>query len=137
MFSFGRNSDNKGSRVNDWFNTGKSGAGLFNSYTGGSWGSGGTPWGAIADFAKSGYGAATGHNDSNYSDFEEAFVYPLQGAGKAAGYSGGNPWATLGGALYGLGYAFKDDLGLKDNNWFTTLTFPIGMGDEHKGIIQL
>lgn len=45
------------------------------------------------------------------------------------GSSGGNPWAALGGALYGLGYSFKDDLGLKDSNFFTQMLFPLGMGD--------
>lgn len=133
---FGFNNDNThSSRLNDWFNLGKQGTSLFNSYQGGSWGSSGTPWGAIADFAKTGYGAVTGHNDSNYSDFEEPFVYTLQGAGKGASLGGG--WGALGGALYGLGYGFKDDIGLKDNNWLTTMLFPIGMGDEHKGLIQV
>ena len=36
-----------------------------------------------------------------------------------------------------LGYSFKDDLGLDDNDFLTTMLFPIGMGDEHNGIIQL
>ena len=39
------------------------------------------------------------------------------------------PWGTLDGALYGLGYSFKDDLGLKDSNFLTQMLFPIGMGD--------
>ena len=39
------------------------------------------------------------------------------------------PWGALGGALYGLGYSFKDDLGLKDSNFLTQMLFPIGMGD--------
>jgi hypothetical protein len=39
------------------------------------------------------------------------------------------PWGALGGALYGLGYSFKDDLGMKDSNFLTQITHPIGMGD--------
>lgn len=118
------------SRLNDWFNTGSTAANGI-----GSWMStGNTPWGAIAKGAKGLYGLTTGHNDSNYSDFEEPFVYTLQGAGQGASFG---PWGALGGALYGLGYGFKDDIGLKDNNWLTTMLFPIGMGDDHKGLIQV
>ena len=126
---FGNNSHN--SRLNDWFGTGKSAIGGIGSYMQ----TGNTPWGAIASVAKKGYGAATGHNDSNYSDLEESVVYPLQGA--ANGFSFGGPWGALGGALYGLGYSFKDDLGLKDNKWYTNMLFPIGMGDEHNGLIRM
>ena len=78
---------------------------------------------------KQGYNLISGKNDKKYSDLEEAIIYPLQGASIGASYSGGNPWGALGGALYGLGYSFKDDLGLKDSNFLTQLIFPIGMGD--------
>ena len=118
------------SRLNDLFGTGQSiGSGIGSYMQTGS-----TPWGAIAKAAKGGYGLATGHNDSNYSDFEEPFVYTAQGAGTGAQFG---PWGALGGALYGLGYSFKDDVGLKDNDWLTNIFFPVGMGDEHKGLIQL
>jgi len=131
-FGFSNNNSNTHkSRLNDWFNTGSTIGNGAMSYAS----TGNTPWGAIAKGAKGLYGLGTGHNDSNYSDLEEGIIYPAQGA--AIGTSIMPGWGTLGGALYGLGYAFKDDLGLKDNNWFTTMTFPIGMGDEHKGIIQL
>ena len=83
----------------------------------------------IASAAKNGYNSISGHGDKDYSDLEESIIYPLQGAAMGASYSGGNPWAALGGALYGLGYSFKDDLGLKDSNFLTQMLFPIGMGD--------
>lgn len=85
-----------------------------------------TPWSAIASAGKGIYNVASGKNDKNYSDTEESIIYPLQGA--AAGSNFG-PWGALGGALYGLGYSFKDDIGLKDSNFFTQLLFPIDMGD--------
>lgn len=116
-----------------WGNFG--GFGGFGSSGGGSGAGGGAPWGAIANAAKSGYSAFFNKDDGNYSDLEESIVYPLQGAGTGASYGGG--WGALGGALYGLGYSFKDDIGLKDNNFLTDIIFPIGMGDEHKGFIQL
>lgn len=100
---------------------GKSG-GLF----GGSGGGSSVPWGAIAGIAKQGYNKISGHDDEEYSDVEESVIYPLQGA--AIGSSFG-PWGAAGGALYGLGYSFKDDLGLKDSNFLTQVLFPIGMGD--------
>lgn len=108
---------------NYWGNYGNSGGGL-----GSGSGSGGSaPWGAIASAAKSGYNAIANKDDKDYSDTEEAIIYPLQGA--ATGYSYGGPWGALGGALYGTGYAWKDDMGLKDSNFFTQMLFPIGMGD--------
>lgn len=92
-----------------------------------NWSSGGgTPWGAIGGAAKAGYNMISGHNDKDYSDLEESIIYPIQGASKGAAFG---PWGALGGALYGLGYSFKDDLGLDDNNFFTQLLFPLGMGD--------
>lgn len=120
-FSF-NNDNSHSSRLNDWFGLGnKAASGV------GSWMStGNTPWGAIGSVAKGGYKALTGHDDSNYSDVEESIVYPLQGASKGAMFG---PWGALGGALYGLGYSFKDDIGLKDSNFLTQLLFPIGMGD--------
>ena len=109
-------------RVNDWFNMGNTAMSGIGSYMN----TGNTPWGAIGSFAKKGYKALTGHDDSNYSDLEESVVYPLQGASKGATFG---PWGALGGALYGLGYSFKDDIGLKDSNFLTQMLFPIGMGD--------
>ena len=88
-----------------------------------------TPWGAIGAIGKQSYNLFSGKNDKNYSDLEESIIYPLQGASIGASYSGGNPWGAIGGALYGLGYSLKDDLGLKDSNFLTQLIFPIGMGD--------
>ena len=85
------------------------------------------PWGAIANAGKSLYNNISGHSPKEYSDTEQGVIYPLQGA--ANGFSLGGPWGALGGALYGLGYAFKDDLGLKDSNFLTQMLFPIGMGD--------
>lgn len=120
--------------VTGTFNTAKSIKGYIGGGSGGS-GGGGTPWGAIASGVKTGYDTIFDKKDENgyddYSDMEEAIIYPLQGA--AAGSSFG-PWGALGGALYGLGYSFKDDLGLEDNEWYTDLLFPIGMGDEHQGL---
>ena len=109
-------------KINNIFNTGLKG-GI--SYTR----TGKTPWGAIGAVGKQGYNLISGKNDKNYSDLEEGIIYPLQGASIGASYSGGNPWGAIGGALYGLGYSFKDDLGLKDSNFLTQLIFPIGMGD--------
>lgn len=109
-------------KINNIFNTGLKG-GI--SYTR----TGKTPWGAIGAVGKQGYNLISGKDDKNYSDLEESVIYPLQGASIGASFSGGNPWGALGGALYGLGYSFKDDLGLKDSNFLTQLIFPIGMGD--------
>lgn len=111
--AFGKTANNKG-----WFGT--EGAG-----SGGSWASG-VPWAAIGAAAKSGYNAITGHDDEDYSDLEESIIYPLQGASVGSMFG---PWGAAGGALYGLGYSFKDDLGLKDSNFLTQMLFPIGMGD--------
>lgn len=87
---------------------------------------GGMPWGMIGSIGKKAYKAFTQHDDSNYSDLEEGIIYPLQGAATGSAFG---PWGTLGGALYGLKYSFKDDLGLKDSNFLKQLMFPIGMGD--------
>ena len=130
MGSLFGNDNSHSSRLNDWFNIGNTAGSGIGSYMG----TGNTPWGAIAKGAKGLYGALTGHNDDNYSDLEEPFVYTAQGAGTGSMFG---PWGALGGALYGLGYSFKDDIGLKDNKWYTDVLFPIGMGDKHKGLIQL
>ena len=106
-------------KINNIFNTGLKG-GI--SYTR----TGKTPWGAIGAIGKQGYNLISGKDDKNYSDLEEGIVYPLQGASIGASFG---PWGAVGGALYGLGYSFKDDLGLKDSNFLTQLIFPIGMGD--------
>lgn len=122
-----------GSAISDSINssmgsTGKS-SGLFSKFKGGGSSGGGVPWAAIASLAKGSYNSISGKDDKDYSDTEEAIIYPLQGAAMGASYSGGNPWAAAGGALYGLGYSFKDDLGMKDSNFLTQMLFPIGMGD--------
>ena len=109
-------------KINNIFNTGLKGG---VSYTR----TGKTPWGAIGAIGKQSYNLFSSKNDKNYSDLEESIIYPLQGASIGASYSGGNPWGAIGGALYGLGYSFKDDLGLKDSNFLTQLIFPIGMVD--------
>ena len=101
---------------------GKSG-GLF---SGGSGGGSSVPWAAIAKVAKEGYNGLSGHDDEEYSDVEESVIYPLQGAAMGSMFG---PWGAAGGALYGLGYSFKDDLGMKDSNFLTQMLFPIGMGD--------
>lgn len=101
---------------------GKSG-GLF---SGGSGGGSSVPWAAIAKIAKEGYNGISGHDDEEYSDVEESVIYPLQGAAMGSMFG---PWGAAGGALYGLGYSFKDDLGMKDSNFLTQMLFPIGMGD--------
>ena len=70
-------------RLNDWKDFGGKVIDLFGNLKGTTSKSGsgsGTPWGAIAGVAKSGYNAITGHNDKNYSDLEEGIIYPLQGA---------------------------------------------------------
>lgn len=104
----------------------------FGNFGGGS--GGGAPWGAIAGFAKQGYNGLTGKTDADYSDTEQTVAYPLQGAAMGSSFG---PWGALGGALYGLGYSFKDDIGLKDNDLLTDVFFPIGMGDEHQGLIRI
>jgi hypothetical protein len=109
-------------RLNDWFSLSKKTAGGVGSYVQ----TGHTPWGAIGSVAKGGYNAITGHNDKDYSDLEESIIYPLQGASKGAAFG---PWGALGGALYGLGYSFKDDLGMKNSNFLTQMIFPLDMGD--------
>lgn len=104
----------------------------FGNFGGGS--GGGAPWGAIAGFVKQGYNGLTGKNEADYSDTEQTVAYPLQGAAMGSSFG---PWGALGGALYGLGYSFKDDIGLGDNELLTDLIFPIGMGDEHQGLIRM
>lgn len=94
---------------------------------GGGSGLGSAPWGMIANTGKSLYNNITGKTPKEYSDVEQSTIYPLQGA--ANGFSYGGPWGALGGALYGLGYSFKDELGLDDSNFLTQMLFPIGMGD--------
>lgn len=89
-------------------------------------GGGGTPWALIGQVAKSGYNAITGHDDEDYSDVEESIIYPLQGASIGSMFG---PWGAAGGAMYGLGYSFLDDLGLKKSNFITQITHPIGLGD--------
>lgn len=113
--------------------SGGGGWGGFGSFGGGS-GGGGTPWGLIGKTAKTGYNFISDKDDSEYSDLEQSTIYPLQGASVGAQFG---PWGAAGGAAYGLGYSFKDDIGLKDNDWLTTVLFPIGMGDEHQGLIQV
>lgn len=95
---------------------------------GGGFSASSAPWGMIANTGKSIYNGISGKSPKEYSDLEQSTIYPIQGA--ANGFSLGGPWGALGGALYGLGYSFKDDLGLKDSNFLTQLLFPIGMGDE-------
>ena len=129
-YGFSNNNNSHSSRLNDWFGTGKKAASGIGSY----FSTGNTPWGAIGAVGKGVYNLGTGHNDSNYSDLEEGVIYPLQGASMGASFG---PWGALAGGLYGLGYGFKDDVGLKDNDWLTTMLFPIGMGDEHRGIMKL
>ena len=80
----------------------------------------------IGSLAKGGYNSISGKDDKDYSDTEESVIYPLQGASMGAQFG---PWGAAAGALYGLGYSFKDDLGLKDSNFLTQMLFPIGMGD--------
>ena len=119
-----------GSAITDAINSsmssgsGSSG-GFLSKFKGGSSG-GGVPWAMIGSLAKGGYNSISGKDDKDYSDTEESVIYPLQGASMGAQFG---PWGALGGALYGLGYSFKDDLGLKDSNFLTQMLFPIGMGD--------
>ena len=115
--SFG--SDNRDKAFQGMVGSGTNGAQSFAQ-------SGKTPWSAIAGAGKNLYNFISDKNPSEYSDTEQSVIYPLQGA--AAGSQFG-PWGAVGGALYGLGYSFKDDLGLKDNNFLTQVLFPIGMGD--------
>ena len=111
--------------INSSVSSGSGGSGGFLSkFNGGS--SGGVPWAMIGGLAKGGYNSISGKDDKDYSDVEESVIYPLQGASMGASFG---PWGALGGALYGLGYSFKDDLGLKDSNFLTQMLFPIGMGD--------
>lgn len=117
--NYNNNNNETLGKINNIFNTGLKG-GI--SYTR----TGKTPWGAIGAVGKQGYNLISGKDDKNYSDLEETIIYPLQGASIGASFG---PWGALGGALYGLGYSFKDDLGLKDSNFLTQLLFPIGMGD--------
>lgn len=100
--------------------------GFLSNLNSGSSGGGSVPWAAIGSLAKGGYNSISGKDDKDYSDLEESIVYPLQGASIGASFG---PWGAAGGALYGLGYSLKDELGLKDSNFLTQLLFPIGMGD--------
>ena len=120
--SLGQNLDQDDSRRFGQF--GNQVGNLFSRWNFGS--SGKTPWGAIGATAKSGYNMISGKDDKDYSDLEESTIYPLQGASAGAQFG---PWGALGGALYGLGYSLKDDIGMKDSNFFTQLAFPINMGD--------
>lgn len=112
-----------GSAVTDALNT------EMGSSSGSSGGGFNVPWAAVAGIAKGLYNKFSNKTDKDYSDTEEAIIYPLQGAAMGNSFGGGNPWATAGGALYGLGYSFKDDLGMKNSNFLTQLTHPIDMGD--------
>lgn len=120
-----------GSAITDAINSsmssgnGSSSNGFLSKFKGGSSG-GSVPWAMIGGLAKGGYNSISGKDDKDYSDAEESVIYPLQGASMGASFG---PWGALGGALYGLGYSFKDDLGLKDSNFLTQMLFPIGMGD--------
>lgn len=119
-----------GSAVTDAINSSMSSGsgsngGFLSKFKGGSSG-GGIPWAMIGGLAKSGYNSISGKDDKDYSDTEESVIYPLQGASMGAQFG---PWGAAAGALYGLGYSFKDDLGLKDSNFLTQMLFPIGMGD--------
>lgn len=119
-----------GSAITDAINSSMSSGsgsngGFLSKFKGGSSGSG-VPWAMIGGLAKGGYNSISGKDDKDYSDTEESVIYPLQGASMGASFG---PWGALGGALYGLGYSFKDDLGLKDSNFLTQMLFPIGMGD--------
>ena len=120
-----------GSAITDAINSsmssgsGSRSGGFLSKFKGGSSGSS-VPWAMIGGLAKGGYNSISGKDDKDYSDTEESVIYPLQGASLGASFG---PWGALGGALYGLGYSFKDDLGLKDSNFLTQLLFPIGMGD--------
>lgn len=116
------NNNNYSNKVKDLFNIGKTGWQGFNQWQS----TGTTPWGAIGSIGKQGYNMISGKNPSEYSDVEQSTIYPLQGAMTGAKFG---PWGALGGALYGLGYSFKDDLGLDDSNFLTQMLFPIGMGD--------
>ena len=117
-----------GSAITDAINSNMSSSGsnggLLSKFKGGS--SGGVPWAMIGGLAKGGYNSISGKDDKDYSDTEESVIYPLQGASMGAQFG---PWGAAAGALYGLGYSFKDDLGLKDSNFLTQMLFPIGMGD--------
>ena len=112
--------------INSSLSSGSGSNGSFLSKLKGGSSGGGVPWAMIGSLAKSGYNSISGKDDEDYSDTEESIIYPLQGASMGAQFG---PWGALGGALYGLGYSFKDDLGLKDSNFFTQLLHPIGMGD--------
>ena len=120
-----------GSAITDAINSsmssgsGSSSGGFLSKFKGGSSG-GGVPWAMIGGLAKGGYNSISGKDDKDYSDTEESVIYPLQGASMGAQFG---PWGAAAGALYGLGYSFKDDLGLKDSNFLTQMLFPIGMGD--------
>ena len=118
-----------GSAISDAINSNMSSSGsnggLLSKFKGGSSG-GGVPWAMIGGLAKGGYNSISGKDDKDYSDTEESVIYPLQGASMGAQFG---PWGAAAGALYGLGYSFKDDLGLKDSNFLTQMLFPIGMGD--------
>lgn len=87
---------------------------------------GGTPWGAIAGVGKNTYNLISNKTPGEYSDTEQSVIYPLQGAATGSQFG---PWGAAAGALYGLGYSLRDELGLKDSNFFSQLLHPIGMGD--------
>lgn len=112
-------SSNRDKALNGMVSSGSSAIGSFSN-------GGGTPWGAIAGFGKNAYNMITDKNPSEYSDVEQSTIYPIQGAAVGSQFG---PWGTAAGALYGLGYSLRDDLGLKDSNFLTQVLFPIGMGD--------
>ena len=106
-----------------------SNGGFLSKFKGGSSGSS-VPWAMIGGLAKGGYNSISGKDDKDYSDTEEAIIYPLQGASMGASFG---PWGALAGALYGLGYSLKDDtnklVGIKEGSFWDKLRHPIGMGD--------
>lgn len=129
--SFGSSSILNG--INSFVNSGSSGAGASGG-SGGSGAGGSVPWAAIGALAKGGYNSLTNQTDKDYSDTEESIIYPLQGASLGAQFG---PWGAAGGALYGLGYSFKDDMGLKDSNFFTKMLYPIDLGGDYADWLSL
>lgn len=77
-------------------------------------------WGAIGGIGAGLYdNFITGDSES---DLDESITDTLKGFSIGANFG---PWGMLGGALYGLGHSFKDDLGIDGGNTLGKILFPI------------
>lgn len=96
------------------------GGGTTTNFFNGSGGISNAGWGAIGGIGAGLYdNFITGDSES---DLDESITDTLKGFSIGANFG---PWGMLGGALYGLGHSFKDDLGIDGGNTLGKILFPI------------